>query len=196
MEHYIYNKHQILSFGKTDGRFGGLSNMAPNYAVFVNEICVPNIESLYQACKFPLYPEIQKQILEENNPMKAKQISRNFQSYVRQDWDQIKYSVMEWCLKVKLLQNWDKFGSLLRESGQSVIVEFSKKDIVWGAAPKDNDTLEGGNAMGRLLMKLRAEYIDSNKRPQRILPPNVTGLLLYGNPITEVFTPEYYLEDM
>ena len=58
-----YYKHQVISFAKTTGKFGGLSNMAADYVLFVNEINIPNVEALYQACKFPLYPEIQRQII-------------------------------------------------------------------------------------------------------------------------------------
>ncbi|MCF0219830.1 MAG: NADAR family protein [Muribaculaceae bacterium] len=194
-ETYTYNKHQVLSFAKTTGRFGGLSNMAPDFVLFVNEINVPSAESLYQACKFSFYPEIQRLIIEERNPMAAKLISRQYQAYVRTDWDQIKISVMEWCLKLKLLQNWEKFGALLRESGTSVIVEYSTKDDLWGAVPKENNVLVGQNVLGRLLMKVRTEYVIPNIKPQKMLPPNVIGLMLYGVPITEVYAPEYYIED-
>lgn len=193
-ETFVYNKHQVLSFAKTTDKFGGLSNMAPDYVLFINEINVPNTESLYQACKFSLYPEIQRLIIEERNPMNAKRISRQYQAYVRSDWEQIKISVMEWCLKLKLLQNWDKFGGLLRESGSSVIVEYSTKDDLWGAMPKNDDILVGQNVLGRLLMKMRTEYVMPNKKPQKMLPPNVIGLMLYGTPITEVYAPEYYLD--
>lgn len=192
---YTYNKHQVLSFAKTTDKFGGLSNMAANYVLFVNEINIPNAEALYQACKFPLYPEIQRQIIEEQNPMISKRISRYYQAYVRSDWEQIKFSVMEWCLRLKLLQNWDRFGELLRESGSAVIVEYSLKDNIWGAMPIDKDNLEGQNVLGRLLMKMRAEYVIPNNKPQKILPPNVIGLMLYGIPINEVYAPEYYFDD-
>lgn len=194
-EVYTYNKRNVLSFAKTTGRFGGFSNMAPDFAMFVNEINVPNVEALYQACKFSLYPQIQKMILEEKNPMQCKMISRKYQSYVRQDWEMIKYAVMEWCVKVKLLQNWNTFGSLLKESGTSVIVEYSTKDNVWGAMPKGEDMLEGENALGRLLMKIRHEFVESGNKPVKITPPQITGMMLYGVPIGDVYTPEYYFDD-
>lgn len=192
---FTYNKHQVISFAKTTGKFGGLSNMAGDYVLFVNEINIPNVEALYQACKFPLYPEIQRQIIEENNPMTSKKISRNYQTFVRSDWEQVKFSIMEWCLQLKLLQNWERFGGLLRESGSSIIVEYSTKDNIWGASPVDNERLIGMNVLGRLLMKVRANYVIPNNKPQKILPPKVIGLLLYGNPIGEIYAPEYYIDD-
>lgn len=192
---FTYNKHQVLSFSKTTGKFGGLSNMAADYVLFVNEINIPNVEALYQACKFPFHPEIQRQIIEESNPMMSKKISRRYQAYVRSDWEQIKFLVMEWCLQLKLLQNWNQFGELLRESGSSVIVEYSVKDNIWGAIPIDNERLSGMNILGRLLMKIRAQYVIPNKKPKKILPPNIIGLMLYGIPISETYAPEYYIDD-
>lgn len=194
-ENFIYNKRNVISFAKTTGEFGGLSNMAPNYVLFVNEINIPNAEALYQACKFTFYPEIQRKIIEEKNPMLSKKISRQYQAYVRSDWEQIKFLVMEWCIRLKLLQNWEKFGGLLRRSGSTAIVEYSSKDDVWGALPKENDILEGQNVLGRLLMKIRTEYIVPDKKPQKMSPPNVIGLMLYGIPVSDVYAPEYYIDD-
>lgn len=195
MQLFTYNKHDVLSFAKTTGKFGGLSNMAADYVLFVNETVIPNTEALYQACKFSLYPNIQRLIIEESNPIISKRISRHYQSLVRSDWEEIKFTVMEWCIRLKLLQNWDRFGGLLKESGTSVIVEYSTKDGIWGAKPNGNNILEGYNILGRILMKMRAEYVIPNKKPYKILPPNVVGFLLYGQPIKEVFAPEYYLDD-
>lgn len=191
----IYNKLNIISFAKTTDHFGGLSNMAKNYPLFVNEILINSVESLYQACKFSLNPELQYEIISQKNPMRAKIISRQNQRYVRPDWDKIKYQVMEWCLKVKLMQNWDKFSKLLRETKDFPIVEYSKKDKVWGASPIDGNNLEGINALGRLLMKIRKDYIYPNEKPSMVTPPSITGFLLFGTPISTVYSPEYYLND-
>lgn len=191
----IYNKREVVTFAKTTGPYGGLSNMAKNYPLFVNEILINSVELLYQALKFSLNPDIQNQILSQDNPMKAKEISRQHKDLVRKDWDNIKYLVMEWCLRIKLMQNWDKLSELLRSTGRRPIVEYSTKDAVWGALPVDEDRLEGKNALGRLLMKIRRDYIEPNKKIERVIPPNITGLLLLGFPISVVYPPEYYLEE-
>lgn len=191
----IYNKHEVVSFARTRGHYGGLSNMSQEYVMFVNEIPIHSVEALYQACKYPLYPEIQEEIIAENNPMEAKRISRKYHQYIRQDWDEIKFKVMEWCLTVKLTQNWERFGELLKSTQNATIVEYSSKDNIWGAMPSGRDELVGINAMGRLLMKLREEYVQTNRRPQFVIPPQITGFLFMGMPITKVYPAEYYLED-
>ena len=192
----VYDSHNVLTFSKTTGKFGGLSNMSGDYALFVNEIYIPTVEALYQACKFSLYPSIQQSIISQSNPMKAKTISRAYQSYVRQDWDVIKVHIMEWCLKVKLAQNWNTFGNLLDETGDAIIVEYSTKDHVWGAMPRGDGKLEGENILGRLLMKLRQDYLRKGIILKEVNPPMVAGMMLFNIPIGKIYSPDYYLLEL
>ena len=46
----------------------------------------------------------------------AKMISRKYLNHTRQDWEEVKYSIMYWVLKVKLSQNYDKFSNALKET--------------------------------------------------------------------------------
>lgn len=119
----LYNNCHII---------GGLSNMPSKYPMFVNEVCIPFVEALYQASKFPLHPQVQRKIVGESNAMRAKVVSRKYQNIVRADWNDIRFEVMEWCLKVKLLQNWESFGGVLRSTAGLPIVEYSTKDNIWG----------------------------------------------------------------
>src|SRR5690554_5145709 len=153
-----YNRSEVVTFRSTKDRYGGLSNMAPGYSIRVNDIIIPSAEALYQACRFPLFPEIQQEIIEKNSPMTAKMVSRANLSHTRQDWEKVKYDVMYWVLKVKLSQNFDKFSSLLKRTENLPIVEISNKDKDWAAVPTSNNLLVGKNALGRLLMKLREEH--------------------------------------
>ena len=165
--------------------------MASKYPLFVNEVLIHSSECLYQACKFPLHPLIQKEIVEQRNPMIAKEISRKYAQYVRDDWDEVKYKVMEWCLEVKLIQNWDSFAEVLAATGSKTIVEYSTKDDIWGAIT-EGDFLIGINALGRLLMQVRANYIENKRQRYKLLPPDVVGFLLFGYPIGIVYSHDYY----
>ena len=89
-----YNKKEVITFSKTTAEFGGLSNMASGYSLFVNETNIANTEILYQACRFPLFPIIQQEIISQSNPMEAKEISRKYMQYSRQDWDVVKFDIM------------------------------------------------------------------------------------------------------
>lgn len=192
-----YNTKEIITFAKTENKFGGLSNMAPGYSLFINEINIQSSEILYQACRFPLFPLIQKEIIETKNPMDAKAVSRKYQEFSRQDWDSVKFKVMKWCLEVKLIQNFDEFSQLLISTGEKKIVEFSKKDDIWGATPLTPTLLKGKNALGRLLMELR-EKIRSNKLTSHsiILEPSIKAFLLFDNPIKEIYNEDYFINDL
>lgn len=195
LEVRTYNTCDAVTFSKVKGRYGIYSNMADNMSLFVNDVNIPSSEALYQACKFPLFPSIQHEILCQKNAMLAKKVARKYESFVRQDWIDIRFRVMRWCLHIKLLQNWNIFAAELMASGNRPIVECSTKDSVWGAMPNNDGTLTGVNALGRLLMELRME-ICLNYPLKRVLPPKIDGFLLYGNKIETAYAPEILLADL
>lgn len=190
-----YIASEVITFSNTKGKFGGLSNMAPDYTLFVNEIIIPNVEALYQACRFPLFPELQKKIISQSSPMDAKRISRENTLYTRQDWENVKFEIMRWCVMVKLVQNFESFGSLLLSTNNKPIVEYSTKDQFWGAAPSDDKTLKGVNALGRLLMDIREKYVVDGSKINSVQPPNIPGFLLFDNVVTTVHDPSYIIMD-
>lgn len=191
-----YNKKEVIIFSKTTGEFGGLSNMASGYSLFVNETNIANTEILYQACRFPLFPKIQEEIISQSNPMEAKEISRKYIQYSRQDWEVVKFDVMKWCLQIKLLQNYSKFSKLLLSTDDSPIVEFSMKDNVWGAIPVSKDLLKGKNALGRLLMEIRESYAKKMIEIDFVSPLNIPAFLLFDQPINKAHKPEFVIEDL
>jgi type I restriction enzyme S subunit len=46
--------------------------MAPGFPLCVNGVRIRTSEALYQACRFPHLPDIQRQIIDERSPMTAK----------------------------------------------------------------------------------------------------------------------------
>src|SRR4051794_19843803 len=103
----MYNRLECVAFRTTDGRFGGLSNMAPGFPLCVNGTSIRTSEALYQACRFPHLPDVQQLIIEERSPMTAKMKSKPFRKQSRSDWDAVRVKVMRWCLRVKLAQNFE-----------------------------------------------------------------------------------------
>jgi ribA/ribD-fused uncharacterized protein len=184
----VYSSKQSVVFHKTKEAYGGLSNMAGGYPVVVNGIRIFTSEALYQACRFPDHPEVQKQILAEPSPMTAKDVSKQYNELTRPDWMTIRHRVMRWCLRVKLAQNMDSFGQLLISTAGKEIVELSYKDAYWGAIPSSADQLllEGENVLGRLLMELRELLISGSEQLQQVPVLNVENFLLVGHPITEI----------
>lgn len=178
-----YIKNEVVFFRKTKEQFGELSNMASGFSLQVNDVIIPSAEALYQACKYPLFPKIQEEIISQSSPMTAKMISKKYQNFTRQDWEEIKFDIMYWVLQVKLLYNYERFSRVLIQTLDKPIVELSHKDRIWGAV-EQNGILVGRNALGRLLMQLRKEFIFENKSIDRILPPRkINGFLFYGSEI-------------
>ena len=179
-----YDRNNCIVFLKTKEAFGGLSNMAGGFPLRVNGIRIFTSEALYQACRFPHLPDVQRIVLGEPSPMTSKMKSKPYRQNSRPDWDQVRVRVMRWCLRVKLVQNWKAFGDLLLATDDKPIVEESRKDDFWGANPVDERTLVGMNVLGRLLMELREEF-KSERRDMllRVEPLLISDFLLMGQPI-------------
>jgi ribA/ribD-fused uncharacterized protein len=194
METREYIASDVITFRSTKAEFGGLSNMASGYSLNVNGLIIPSAEHLYQVCRYPLFPNIQEEIIKQTSPMTAKMISKKHLKFTRQDWNDVRFKIMRWCLEVKLSQNWDKFSSILLKTGDKSIVEVSPKDKIWAAVP-DGERLIGTNALGRLLMEMREKYVKTNQHNLCVDPVNITGFFLLGNQIEqichEIFVEEF-----
>jgi ribA/ribD-fused uncharacterized protein len=186
IETRTYRRHECAVFRKTDEKFGGLSNMAPGYSLCVNRVLIWTAEAIYQACRFPHLPDVQRLIIGLTSPMTAKMRSKPYRDQSRPDWDQVRVPIMRWCLRAKLVQNWEKFRSLLMTTGDKPIVEDSRRDDFWGAVASKDDLniLVGCNVLGRLLMEIRERVRTAPAQEWEELPPaQIPDFLLYGHPI-------------
>lgn len=186
-------QNAVVTFKKTAEEFGGLSNMSGDFPILVNGVRVRSSEHLYQALKFTNDSDVQKQILGEPSPMRAKWIAKTKDDVkkkkegnlkkVRKDWNEIQVEVMEFCLKTKLIWHWIRFGQLLRSTEGREIFEIEAravKNSFWGVVP-DEDGFRGENRLGELLMKLRDELIDSDNESLMVVkPPPHLGLKFLG----------------
>lgn len=181
-----YIRDECVVFRKTSEPYGGLSNMAPGFPIRIGDAVIVTTEALYQACRFPHRPEVQRLIIEQHSPMTAKMRSKPHRKDSRSDWENVRVEVMRWCLRVKLAQNRRPFGELLLSTGNRTIVEESARDAFWGARPRGDGTLLGQNVLGRLLMELRDEVRSNNEPVASVAPPAVPRFLLLATPIAAV----------
>ena len=166
--------------------------MSSNFPLCINGVQIWSSEALYQACRYPVHPEIQRLIIAERSPMTAKMKAKHYVGDSRPDWLQVRVRIMRWCLKVKLAQNWARFGSLLLSTEQRTIVEESKRDEFWAAKQTRPGEFVGINALGRLLMELREELRSNNRESLKTVePPNVREFLLLGLPIGVIKSEEW-----
>jgi len=183
-----YHREEAIVFRKTKDEFGGLSNMATGFPMEVNGLRILTLEALYQSCKFPHSPAVQRLIIEQRSPMSAKMKSVKHQGRTRPDWDRVKVRIMRWCLRLKLAQNWLEFGRLLAATGDRPLVEESRRDAFWGARTVDGHTLAGINVLGRLLMELRAQLSLRDRESLCVVePPAIPEFLLDGQAIGTIF---------
>jgi type I restriction enzyme S subunit len=182
-----YKRAESIVFSKTKEGFGGLSNMAAGFPLRVSSVYIRTSEALYQACRFPHLPEVQRLIIEEASPMTAKMKGKPYRKNSRPDWEQVRVKIMRWCLRVKLALNWSDFSRLLLATTDRAIVEESRKDDFWGAKVVDGETLVGVNALGRLLMELREEIKQGHDdRLRRVEPLAIADFLLLEKPISAI----------
>jgi type I restriction enzyme S subunit len=180
----LYHRQSCVVFHKTKELYGELSNMAGGYPLRVNGTRILTSEALYQACYFPHLPEVQRLIIAEKSPMSAKMRRKKHRRDARPDWDAVRVAIMEWCLRVKLAQHWERFGTLLLSTGDRLIVEQSRRDDFWGAKVVDDETLFGANVLGQLLMTLRKQVQEPEaNKLQVVQPPAVPGFLLEGKEV-------------
>jgi putative DNA methylase len=187
VESRTYERRESAVFCKTTEEFGGLSNMAAGFPLRVNGVDILTSEALYQACRFPQLPDVQRLIIDQKSPMTAKMKGKPHRSKTREDWDVVRTRVMRWCLRVKLAQNWVTFQDLLLATGDRPIVEESKKDDFWGAFAQEDGTLVGRNVLGRLLMELREELKKPTCEALKCVEPiPIPDFKLYGEAIQAV----------
>ncbi len=186
VEPRTYQRDDSVTFRKTDEPFGGLSNMAPGYPLCVNGVLIMTTEALYQASRFPHRPDVQRLIIRQTSPMTAKMRSKPFRNETRPDWDSVRVAIMRWTLRVKLVQNFERFRAMLFMTDERPIVEDSRRDEFWGAiaAKDDPRVLAGCNVLGRLLMELRQQVRSTEPEEwQDVHPPAVRDFLLFGRPV-------------
>ena len=176
-----YHKSNCITFKSTKGEYGALSNMAPNFPIYINNINIKNTELLYQALRFPDFHEIQEHILQFNIPISAKKFGRTHLDKTRSDWKEVRFKIMKFCIEAKLYNNWYDFSKVLLSTKDLPIVEYTTKDKVWGAI-QEGDFYEGTNALGRLLMELREKVIFDNFN---IEIPKIDDLKLLGKIISK-----------
>jgi ribA/ribD-fused uncharacterized protein len=181
-----YRRSRCATFRKTHEEFGGLSNMAAGFPLWVNGIEIRTSEAIYQAARYPHMPEVQREILAQASPMGAKMKSKPHRRESRPDFDALRVPIIWWSLRIKLACNPTSFAKLLSSTGTRAIVEDSHRDRYWGAVPdaEDQSVLRGANVLGRLLVLLR-EVVGEFDPPmwQVVPPPLVSGFTLLREPV-------------
>ena len=123
------------------------------------------MEQYMMAAKAELFgdKEIRDQILKCSDQKQIKALGRKVRGFDQKVWDKFKYAIV-------LLGNWHKFSQnrelreFLLSTGDSVLVEASPYDAIWGirlaaCSPEAQDPIKwrGQNLLGFALMEVRDE---------------------------------------
>lgn len=143
------------AFKYSRARYGVLSNMTYGFPLRADALTFSGPEALYQALKYPDYPELQRDIADAPSGMAAKKVAyRSGNPPVTPEWDDIRVDAMRMALGAKLAPHPYPFAFALTETGSITIVENSSRDDFWGAKPVSGG-FRGRNILGRLLTELR-----------------------------------------
>jgi len=141
------------------GEFSFLSNF------YICTICYdsrlfPSSEHLFQSKKAINFDE-QEKIRLAKTPGQAKRIARQVDLVF--GWDTIKDGIMEDCLKQKFAQNHELRHALINTKDLLLVEGNYWHDNYWGDCfCKKCKSIEGHNTLGKLLMKVRNQFIESS----------------------------------
>jgi ribA/ribD-fused uncharacterized protein len=142
MENTIY-------FFKIKEPYGCFSNFAP-YSIQEGGLLWLTSEHYYQAWKFLDY-ETRERIRLMPKPGDAAREGRRRDLPLREDWEEIKVSVMLQAVLFKFEQHED-IKQILLGTGDARIVERTDRDSYWGDGPDG----KGRNMLGQVLQIVRA----------------------------------------
>ena len=124
-----------------------------SFKVEWNGYLFSSVEEAYQAASFMgSDEELVEKIKKSHSADEAQRIAYANRDKRREDWDDVKISIMEELLRLKIEQN-PYVKKKLLQTGDYMIVEDSPKDDFWGWGLNRN----GQNNLGKLWMKLREE---------------------------------------
>ena len=130
---------------------------------YMRPVCIdkyswPSTEHYFQAQKFIGTPYMEE-FISLGSPREAFEMSRrpDLSKWKRPDWEDVKLSIMYKALLKKFGQHED-LKKLLAGTGYRQLIENSPYDSYWGCG-RDG---KGANYLGRLLMKVRACYIQGS----------------------------------
>jgi ribA/ribD-fused uncharacterized protein len=147
----------VINFYSTKGEYGCFSNFSRHPIVLEGEIW-PTTEHYYQAKKFEGTPH-EEEVRKASSPREAANMGRDRNRPLRLDWENVKDDVMRAAVRAKFTQN-IVIRQTLISTKNAILVEHTKNDSYWG----DGGDGSGKNMLGKILMEVREELKDENKK--------------------------------
>ena len=131
-----------------------LSNFYPCKVIcndFKNQLIFGSSEAMFQALKCPSRASEFTSLTPNESKILGNKVK------LRDNWEDVKVDVMEYCLRSKFDQNPELKEKLIQTGDLHLEESNTWGDKYWGTVNG-----EGQNNLGKLLMKIRDEYINSD----------------------------------
>lgn len=139
-----------IYFYKEYGELGYLASYS-NHGFYKDGIYWKTVEHYYQASKFK-DEKIRELIINADTPKVASMIGRDKNNILRDDWKEIKQTVMFEGVLAKFIAH-PNLAKKLLDTGNEEIVEETVKENYWGCGPNK----DGINMYGKILCLVREE---------------------------------------
>jgi len=148
------------------GKHDPLSNFYP--AQFqLDGITYSNVEQYFQAEKAKYFKDyfIRQAIIGTTDPSRAKTLGARVTPFRNEEWIQVREDVMKKGVKAKFVQN-KGLKKRLCDTKDKTLAEATR-DRTWGVGISISHrptTWNGQNLLGKILMEVRGEILQSDKR--------------------------------
>eukprot|EP01114_Cavostelium_apophysatum_P007227 TRINITY_DN1913_c0_g1_i1.p1 TRINITY_DN1913_c0_g1~~TRINITY_DN1913_c0_g1_i1.p1 ORF type:complete len:396 (+),score=117.16 TRINITY_DN1913_c0_g1_i1:110-1297(+) len=143
-----------IYFYRAGDDYGCFSNFS-RHKIHLNEKSWPTTEHYFQAMKF-VGTVHEDEVRLAKGPKEAASLGRDRSKPLRQDWEQVKDSIMKEALIAKFTQHKD-LRAILLQTGSANLIEHTANDSYWA----DGGDGSGKNRLGELLMEVRSELAKS-----------------------------------
>lgn len=157
-----FDTNEKISWQTTEHYYQAMKYTDPEYRRIISTTNTPNKAFALGRRKISGYASAWKH--SEKNQTKIGDIVKQYDVYIRNDWDDIKDFVMHRAVRSKFIQN-KNLSKMLLDTDNSIIVENTPRDSYWANGGKTGNgipesrggTMSGENRLGEILMLVRDE---------------------------------------
>lgn len=149
-----------IFFYSTRGPYGVFSNFS-RHPVKMGKKHYPTSEHYFQAQKF-VGTKHEEEVCRAKGPSEAAKLGRDRSLPLRKDWESVKDNIMYEVLTAKFIQH-SALREILIATGERELVEHTANDAYWGDNSNGKTKGNGKNMLGKLLMRLRTQFINAKK---------------------------------
>ena len=148
---------------ESKGEFRNFSNLSL-HKITIDGKDYPSVEHYYQAKKAEKFDESEvEKIMKAKTTKAVKAIGKKIKNFNQEEWDKVKYGIMQEGIKSKFVQ-YPELRKQLQETGDRKIGYADARNIFWGIGSSESvekskhpEKWRGKNMIGHILMELREE---------------------------------------